>query len=473
MPHTLLLRLPAPGEKDAEWLSLDASGAPTNARQRGPLSLAAAVGRSARVIVLVPATQVLLAEPELPPGSGAKLARAVPFALEEQLTEDVDKLVFAIGKRRAAGATAAGTPVTGTPVAVVARSVLSGWLAELEEVGIEPSALYADVSMLPQNPGQSVLWYEAGRLSVRRPERLPFAVELSPIAEALVVAGIIADPLGAPETHILESAIFYVTREDWGRIQSEMEPLTDKFASLKIQLLADGPLPWLARNLAAADAVNLLQGEFARTPDYGSQWRRWRTAAVLAAALIAVHVIADAVQLRQAKKETAALDDEIAQLFAVALPSQPVRDPRRQMEQRLERIRHSGPGGQYFLHGMQALSDAVGATPNTRVDSLNYHEGALDLKVDAPSLATLSSLNQVMAQRGMAAEIQSSTPVSGGVEAHLQIRVAGQGTAGPGAAGQGGARQGATGQGAPGRPVGPRNAGPRGAQQGAGNMGRP
>ncbi len=86
MPHTLLLRLPAPGQQDTEWLSIDQTGMATTAKQRGPLSLAAAVGRSATVIVLAPATQILLAEPELPPGSGVKLARVVPFALEEQLT---------------------------------------------------------------------------------------------------------------------------------------------------------------------------------------------------------------------------------------------------------------------------------------------------------------------------------------------------------------------------------------------------
>ena len=85
MPQTLLLRLPAPGEEETEWLSIEDSGAPSTARQRGPLSLAAAVARSARVVALAPASHILLAEPELPPGSGAKLARAVPFALEEQL----------------------------------------------------------------------------------------------------------------------------------------------------------------------------------------------------------------------------------------------------------------------------------------------------------------------------------------------------------------------------------------------------
>ena len=62
------------------------------------------------MIALAPATQVLLAEPVLPPGSGVKLVRAVPFALEEQLTEDIDQLYFAVGRRTARG---------GTSVAVV------------------------------------------------------------------------------------------------------------------------------------------------------------------------------------------------------------------------------------------------------------------------------------------------------------------------------------------------------------------
>src|SRR6202789_754620 len=103
MAHTLLLRLPAPGQEDTEWLTLEESGQPATAKQRGPLTLAAAVARSAKVVVLAPAAQILLAEPELPPGSGVKLARAVPFALEEQLTEDVDHLVFALGKRGPSG----------------------------------------------------------------------------------------------------------------------------------------------------------------------------------------------------------------------------------------------------------------------------------------------------------------------------------------------------------------------------------
>ena len=422
MPQTLLLRLPAHRTADTEWLTIDESGEPSAARQRGPLSLAAAIGRPARVVVIAPATQILLAEPDLPPGSGIKLARAVPFALEEQLTEDVDRLVFALGKRR---------PNGGTPVAVVSRSVLQGWVDDLHDAGIEPVAIYPDMSLLPQNPGQTLLWFEGGRLSVRRPGMLPFAVELTPVTEALIVAGVIPDPLTANtlaaelEPVKLESAIFYATREDWSTVQDEMEGLIDHFASLKIQLLQDGPLPWLGRDLSATDAVNLLQGEFARTADYGTSWRRWRTAGALAAALLLLHVAAQAFQIRQAKSETAALDTQIAQVFSAAMPGDDMQEPRRQMQTRLDRIRHSGPGPQNFLRTLQTLSGAVSSTPKTLVDSLSYREDSLDVKLTAPSLSEISQLSQLVGRQGLTAEIQSSTPSAAGVEAHMQLRAQG------------------------------------------------
>src|SRR5271168_315834 len=135
MPSTLLLRLPSPGQEQPEWMTINDTGQSETIRQRGSLTLAAAVSRTGKVVVLASATQILLAEPELPPGSGVKLARAVPFALEEQLTEDVDQLSFSIGRRRAGGR---------TPVAVVSRDTLQSWIAQLAAAGIDPVAIYPD-----------------------------------------------------------------------------------------------------------------------------------------------------------------------------------------------------------------------------------------------------------------------------------------------------------------------------------------
>jgi general secretion pathway protein L len=363
---------------------------------------------------------VLLAEPELPPGSGGKLARAVPFAMEEQLTEDIDQLSFAIGRRRANG---------NTPVAVVSRSVLQGWISELSAVGIEPAALYADMALLPENPGQTVLWLENERLAVRRPGMLPFAVELSPLTEALIVAGVIADPLESAEVpKELENAILYVTREDWARVQDEFEGLLEKFESLKIQILTDGPLPWLARQLGNPESVNLLQGDFARGTDYGERWREWRTAAVLAGVLLAVHLTAQALQIRKANHDSAVLDGQMSQIFSIAMPGDKMVDPRRQMQTQLDRIRKSGAGPQYFLHTLQVLGGALASSPKATIESMSYREHSLDVKLTAPDLAALSTISQAVGKQGLTGEIKSSTPTAAGIEANMQFRSPGAGT---------------------------------------------
>src|SRR5579862_6210630 len=141
MADWLLIRLPHAPDAAASWVVVDARGVPSGVAQSGPLMLAAPRTAGRRVCVLVPSTDVLLAEPEVPPKAGAKLQQLVPYALEEQLADDIDDLHFAIGKR--AGDT------TRTPVAVVARTLMDEWLTTLRSSGIEPEAIYVESELLP------------------------------------------------------------------------------------------------------------------------------------------------------------------------------------------------------------------------------------------------------------------------------------------------------------------------------------
>ena len=130
MADWLLLRLPRAPEQSATWLIVDPRGAPTSPPQGGPLTLAAARAAGRRLAVLVPGTDVLLAEPDVPVKAGAKLPQLVPYALEEQLADDIDDLHFAIGKRSGDSHR--------VPVAVVTRALLDEWLATLRGARGEP-----------------------------------------------------------------------------------------------------------------------------------------------------------------------------------------------------------------------------------------------------------------------------------------------------------------------------------------------
>ena len=67
------------------------------------------------MVGLLPAGDVVTLDAELPARAGAKLLQAVPYALEEQVADDIDDLHFAIGARAADGR---------TPVCIVARSLM-------------------------------------------------------------------------------------------------------------------------------------------------------------------------------------------------------------------------------------------------------------------------------------------------------------------------------------------------------------
>src|SRR5512139_927942 len=97
MTEILVIRLS--NHVAAEWVIVDATGTRLNNVAIGSLEQAATEAPGRKVVVLVPGTDVLLSEPELPPKNAAKLAQIVPFALEEQLASDVETLHFAIGKR--------------------------------------------------------------------------------------------------------------------------------------------------------------------------------------------------------------------------------------------------------------------------------------------------------------------------------------------------------------------------------------
>ena len=131
-----------------------------------------------------------------------------------------------------------------------------------------------------------------------------------------------------------------------------------------------------------------------------------------------------ALQIRQANRESAALDQQISEVFTRVMPSEQPQYPRRQMQARLERIRKTAAGPQHFLRSLQAVSQAGADAPQLHIEAIGFREQVLDLKVTAPSVEAIAHLSQGISRQGLSAEIQSSAPLASGVEAHMQVKPA-------------------------------------------------
>src|SRR4051794_33953267 len=95
MSDRLLLRLNP--DDTLTWLS-------QGGQQRAPVTQpgappAAVVSRASRVLVLVPSEHVLLLDTPRMSAPRAQFAKAVPFALEDQLASPVEDLHFALPER--------------------------------------------------------------------------------------------------------------------------------------------------------------------------------------------------------------------------------------------------------------------------------------------------------------------------------------------------------------------------------------
>lgn len=397
----------------AEWLVVDANGARRGNVSWGSLSDAAAQSSGRKTIVLVPATDVLLAEPVLPLKGGAKLAQVVPFALEEQLAEDVEDLHFAVGKRGSQ---------PGTPVAAVARTRMDEWISTLHAAGLSADAVYAETSVLPVVTGAITVLIDGQRVYVRRENQPGTAIEVEPLIEALQLA------LGSGEES-REHVTIYVSEEDYEREREMLEELREFTASLQLKLLPDGPLPLLAANVPASgkSAVNLLQGPYAIKTKLKVSLAPWRYAAVVAVVFLAVHVGVKTWQYFHYKQVESQLDAQIVETFQQALPGAPVPEPlqaRRQVEQVLGQLRGTGPTSG-MLTTLAMLSEAMAQAPNTDIEALSYRNEVTDLRVLTPSVDVLDRIRKVAGERGVAAEIQSTNPRNSKVEGRMQFKKAG------------------------------------------------
>ena len=410
MAEALVIRLHGnqPDTLQAEWLLVDTAGSRHGNVESGPLAAAARTAAGRPVIVLVPGTDVLLAEPELPVKSGARLAQVVPFALEEQIASDVEDMHFAVGRRDSR---------PGTPVAAVALAAMNTWLAALKAAGIGPAAMYSESAAVPLTPNGVTLFVEGVRIHVLRAGAPPTVVEAEPLIEGLQVAL-------ASGSETRENVALFMSQDDYERDRDMIEGLREFTASLQVKLLAEGPLALLAVTIVKQAATNLLQGPYAVAGSMKVSLAPWRYAAMLAGAFVIVHLGVMGVQFWKLGAAEVRLDSEIAAVFSQAMPGARQVNARSQVEGRLAQLRGSSVTGG-LMTSLGALGEAIAQAPETSVEALSYRTDVLDLRVLAPSVDALDRIQHVATERGMNAVIQSATPRDAKVEGRLQFKTTG------------------------------------------------
>ena len=400
-----------------QWMVCNEDGHVVVNAVSGELIQAAPLGVGRRTVIIVPATDVLVTEAEAPAKSASKLAQVIPYALEERVADEIEDLHFALGDRNAE---------TGrVPVVVVSRARIDAWLVELRAAGLSPQAIYSEASLLPAMPGQLIALLDGDSLTLKLAEGPPLvmpalsltdAFEMTLATQVAPVAGLEAAPLGL---------LLYAGHDEWQAHEHAVDALRERFTGVKVQLLPHGPLNVLAPAAAGAEAVNLLQGALAVTSPLQQGWKSWRVAAVLAGALLCLHLGARYFELSRLNKSEATLDASIQDAFRAAMPGQQnATNARRRIEARLNELHGSGGSGS-LLPALSALANARSAAPGATIEGLTYRNGVLDLRISAPDAASLDAIGQQLRASSWQADIQGGTSAGEAYRGRLQVRKAG------------------------------------------------
>lgn len=414
MSELLVVRLESPAPASRCWMVVDDNG---SVLEPGTPALGDAAAKAAgrKVIALAPATEVLRTAVDVPVRGRSKLAQLLPFAMEEQLADDVESLHFAAGRADAEA------PL---PVGVVRRELIADWLATLQGAGLEPAAVYSEADGMDELPGTGVLFIEPGRAVLRRSDGAAIITEVDGLSAAvslwLAAAG--EEATGA-------NLLAYVDATCGADVDAQLDAVRADVHTLEIKRLDGGLLPRLAALIAARPGVNLMQGAFARKSNLGRYLPKWRLAAALLAGLAVLATGAKVVENWRLAREAVNTRAAVEQAFRYTFPNvRQVRDDvRAQFDSQLKALGAARPtDNAMFLEALQTVAGAVSQDAATKLEAVDYRSGVMELRLRAPSVETLDKIQRdISGNSRFEADIQSANADDGAVLGRLRIRAPG------------------------------------------------
>lgn len=357
-----------------------APGAPGRPLRLAEAAQAPATGAAAPVALVLPVERVTACAVTLPTRRTRWLRQALPFAVEELLAEDPERLHFALGEALADGR---------HRVIAIDRALLSGWLEQLAARGLEVASIHVDADLLPPDGATRVAAADPARglLAAADGERLAFEPASWPA---------LAASCPAPVHAIGTAAHCALPGLDHYRQVGDLHGL-----------LAAG----------RGGAIDLAQGTFAREPaDRVRHPRRWLALAAAALVLQLGTTHGQAWYLeRQAATHYAASEAIYRHLFP---QDHRIVDLRAQFDAHMA----GGGGGRGFVALLEAAAGSLADDPGITVVGLDYTaEGGLALQLEGGDPAGFERLREHLRSAGWAATLTPSDADGTAASARLLV----------------------------------------------------
>ncbi len=310
-----------------------------------------------------------------------QMLKALPYMLEDELAEDIDKLHFAIE--------GSGFDKTKDQhfvnVAIVNKATLQEWIDTLREVEINVSHVLPEVLCLPQQEeGHCSLVELAGGYIIREGNWQGCFIEKDWL------------PLYVQQHQ--NKTIHYYTD-----LPESLKDLNDN-----VELVAEDPeLPMLMlAQSALKQKWNFLQGAFAPKKQVSKSWQIWRPVAVIAGLLFVIQLIMGVAEWQQKETRLAQAKAELAESYKAAFPNEKLRINllKRQLKSKVAALKgDTGSVKVGYLELMNKMTPVFAEFSAVKVDNLRFDGKRSELRLNAiaPSFQDFEKFRVAISNLGL------------------------------------------------------------------------
>jgi general secretion pathway protein L len=413
------------GEQRFDWVLLDASGDLQGtglSESRGNIEHALSQNSldGVRLIGLIPGDEALFCFADIPAKQARFIRQALPFAVEEQLAQDVESVHLALGGQ--------GDDGNGYRVAAIDHQRMGLWLNTLLDwEGVELEALYPDAALVPlkDHDWAICLGEHTALLASRRGEWMTMR------ADNLAV---FAQTLAVPSEDEVAAEVQVVVYGTDGAFAGNEELMSALVGTPRLSVHREPMEGAIVELLASAhyhhavDPINLCQGQYTPSQGDGGALRAWRPAIAIAATWFLLLVGGQLALGYYHDQQATSLEDQAMAIYRQAFPDDRRATPRnlRRMVEAQMRVAGEQGGDAGFLPLMKHTGQQyqrLSGNQSVNFNSVNYTSSRGELVVDvrADSYEKLNALRSNIAGQGLEASVGSVVNDSEGTRARLTV----------------------------------------------------
>ncbi|NOQ89122.1 MAG: hypothetical protein GQ550_09380 [Gammaproteobacteria bacterium] len=411
MSETLLIHYNIDDAQQATWSLCNVAGELTGKISSGSLAELSAVAADHPAIVLLNSQCLHINQLQLPTQNLQKLLKAVPYAIEEFIADDIDDFHFVVSKNKHDGSTS---------VVGINENTLKNIIQIFQAANINVEKIIPDALCLAADSNQWVC------LNHENTSYLQTDITNGMLLSHDLLPYVITNKLQDETQTRPEKILLFSEQENataFDALKAESIP-GDDIEIVNI-VYNTHPLVVFCGNYKQAMALNLLQYKFKPKRKTSGYWQHWRLAASLAAIWLVLHLGLTGFQHSQLKDSNIATRAKIEKIYKKSFPkSRKSVNPRVQMEQKLKELK--GTTGNSSQGLIFLLAESFGTLShdkkNITLQSLTFRNNRLDIGLESSNLQAVENLNKSLNNnKKIKSEITSSSSEKDKVKGNLRI----------------------------------------------------